>query len=301
MDTTLLVVVPALNEEESIGRVVGDIRRCGERLAELGCDSPHICVVDDGSSDRTAEVARDAGVDHVLVHKGNQGLGAAVRSGLVYGRERDFAIAVKLDADGQHDPADIAALIAPILADRADIVYGDRYPRMTYAMPLVRRMANAVFRSLMRWLTPWDIRDSQPGMFAVSDAYLKVFFISGDYNYTQQILIDSYHKGMRFEQVPITFRRRERGRSFISFRYPFKVLSQILMTLVSVKPLRVFMPLAGLFLAAAGGLFGIELVVWLLGEAERPVEHVNLVLGLSISGLNIACFGLLAELVVRRG
>ena len=297
---SLLVVVPALNEEGSVGRVVEDIRHRSGCLAEHGLDL-RVCVIDDGSTDRTARIAREAGADHILVHGRNRGLGAAVRSGLNFGRDRGFGIVVKLDADGQHDPADIAPLIAPILADRADIVYGDRFPRMAYRMPLVRRLGNAVFRALMRWLTSWDIRDSQPGIFAVNDTYLKLCFISGDYNYTQQILIDSYHKGMRFDQVPVAFKPRESGRSFISLKYPFKALPQILMALVAVRPLRVFMPLAALFLAAAGVLFGVEFAMWLLNKTERPVEHVNLVLGLAVFGLNTGYFGLLAELVVRRG
>ncbi len=258
------------------------------------------CVIDDGSTDRTAEAARAAGGDDILAHKLNRGLGAAVRSGMIQARARGAAIVVKLDADGQHDPADIPDLIAPILAEEADVVYGDRFARITWSMPLIRRVGNKVFRALMRWLTSWDIRDSQPGMFAVNDSYLELCFIPGDYNYTQQILIDAYHKGMRFAQVPISFRARESGESFVSLRYPFKVLPQILIALVSVRPLRVFMPLAGLLLAVAGFVFAAELAMWLLGKTGKPVEHVNLVAGLAIFGLNTAYFGLLAELIVRR-
>ena len=223
---SLLVIIPAFNEEQSIERVVQGARECAGRLAESGLRL-QVCVIDDGSADGTAAAARRAGADHVLVHRRNLGCGAAVRTGLLHGRNQGFGIAVKLDGDGQHDPADIPDLIRPILEDRADVVYGNRFPRITYRMPFVRRVGNALFRALMRWLTHWDVKDSQPGMFAVNDAYLKVSFIPGDYNYTQQVLLDAYLKGMRFEQTPIAFHRREAGESFISLQYPFKVLPQL--------------------------------------------------------------------------
>ena len=295
----MLVIIPAFNEEKSIGRVVAGTRQCARRLSESGLRL-QICVIDDGSSDGTAAAARRTGADHVLVHKLNLGCGAAVRSGLLHGRNRGYGIAVKLDGDGQHDPADIPDLIRPLLEDRADVVYGNRFPRMAYRMPVVRRVGNTLFRALMRWLTRWDIKDSQPGMFAVNDAYLKVSFIPGDYNYTQQVLLDAYLKGMRFEQVPISFNRRETGSSFVSLKYPFKALPQILMLMVLVRPLKVFLPLAAFFLVAAAGVFLVEMALWLAGHTARPVEHTNLVLGLAMFGLNTGFFGLLAEVGVRR-
>ncbi len=295
---SMLVIVPAWNEEGSIARVLEGVRACTGRLAGQGVGLS-VCVIDDGSTDGTAEAARRAGADHVLAHRSNQGVGAAVRSGLAYARDHGFDLVVKLDADGQHDPADIPELIAPVLEDQADLVFGDRFPRMTYRMPLMRRWGNASFRSLMRWLTGLQIRDSQPGMFAANRAYLGGFLLPGDYNYTQQVLLDAYLKGMRFAQVPVTFHARESGDSFISLQYPFRVLPQILLLLVMVRPLKVFLPLAGLFLAAALVLSVVELALWMLGSTSKPVEHVNLVLGLVLFGINTGYFGLLAELLVH--
>ena len=296
---SLLVVIPAFNEGRSVGRVVSAVRKCIESPAQSSLRAS-ICVIDDGSSDDTAAAARRAGADLILVHKLNRGCGAAVRSGLLHGRDHGYEIAVKLDADGQHDPTDIADLIRPILEDRADVVYGNRFPRMTYRMPFLRRAGNMLFRTLMRRLTHWDIKDSQPGMFAVNDTYLKVCFIPGDYNYTQQVLLDAYLKGMRFEQVPVAFNRRKAGNSFVSLKYPLKALPQILMLMVLVRPLKVFLPLAACFLGTAAAVFLVEIAMWFAGCTARPVENTNLVLGLAMFGLNTGFFGLLAELVVRR-
>lgn len=296
---SLLVIIPALNEGGSITRVISEVRGCAEQLAKLSIDL-HICVIDDGSTDDTVDLILQAGVDKVIINNRNLGCGAAVRSGLIYGRDNGFDIVVKLDADGQHNPSDIPALIHPILQGSADIVYGNRFPGLTYRMPFIRRVGNMFFRVIMRWLTNWDIKDSQPGIFAVNASYLKVSFIPGDYNYTQQVLLDSYLKGMKFEQVPVTFRRRESGSSFVSLVYPFKTIPQILMVLVSIKPLKVFMPMAAIFIIAAICIFLTELAMWFSGNAAKPVEHVNLLLGLGMFGLNTGFFGLLAELVVRR-
>ena len=204
-------------------------------------------------------------------------------------------MAVKLDGDGQHDPADIPALILPILDNRADVVYGNRFPRIDYRMPLYRRAGNAAFRGLMRWLTGWDIEDSQPGMFAVNGLGTWRFHSSRATTTTRSRCYSTrYLKGMRFEQAPIAFRRRRSGESFISLQYPFRVLSQLLVLIVLIRPLKIFLPLAGFFLGAGALIATVELGMWATGNAERPVEHVNLVLGLAMFGLNTGFFGLLA-------
>ena len=167
-------------------------------------------------------------------------------------------------------------------------------------MPLIRRAGNYVFTRLMKILTKWKIQDAQPGIFAVNKSYLEVFCIPGNYNYTQQILLDAYHKGMRFEQVNVSFNRREYGKSFVSLFYPFKVLTQILILLSSLRPLIVFVPFGLLFLLSSSVVSIYEIVQWFCGYGNRPIEHVNLVLGTGLFGLQILFFGLLAEIIVNQ-
>jgi glycosyltransferase involved in cell wall biosynthesis len=292
----VVVIVPAYNEETTIARTV-------ETLKQLAASLPQVrlrtFVINDGSRDRTAKNAEEAGVDRLVTHKVNRGLGAAVRSGLHAARVAGADIAVKFDADCQHDPEDIARLIEPVLADEADVVYGNRFGRIEYRMPFVRRMGNMVFTRLMAWLTGWPLRDSQPGIFAVHRTYLERFYIPGDYNYTQQILLDAYHLGLRFQHVPVAFKQRTSGASFVSFKYPFKVLPQLVMVLVGVRPMRVFGPIGLLFLAISGALFCSELLEWIHGNAPKPVVHVNALLGCLTLGLHTLFFGLIADLIVR--
>lgn len=294
----VVVVIPAWNEEQGVADVIKSVRNVECRLdsvAELS-----IYVVDDGSTDATAEIAAKAGAERVVHHRRNQGLGAAVRSGLVAARTDDADIVVKFDADFQHDPNDIPSLIQPIVEDEADLVYGNRFERIEYSMPFMRRAGNFVFTKLMSLLTEWPVKDSQPGIFAAGRSYLERFYLPGDYNYTQQVLLDAYHKGMRFDHVAVRFRQREAGASFVSLRYPFKVLLQIFLLITTLKPLRVFVPLGLFFMIIGGGVLAWDLSQWLEGNYAQPARHVNAVIGSSLFGLQTVFFGILGYLILQQ-
>jgi glycosyltransferase involved in cell wall biosynthesis len=296
----LIVIVPAFNEQERIDATISALLAEKQTLAHKNINLL-LYVIDDGSNDQTGTIAEKAGANRVLRHMVNRGLGAAVRTGLVAARTDKADIVVKFDADLQHDPKDILPLVEPIINDMADVVYGDRFEKISYKMPLIRKIGNQVFTGLMRWLTKWPLRDSQPGIFAINKSYLEVFQIPGDYNYTQQILLDAYHKGMRFEHCPVSFRKRVTGKSFISLRYPAKVLPQIIMVIVGVKPMKIFAPIGLSFFFIGVLVFGIELVVWACGGAAKPVTHVNAVLGSILFGIQTLFFGVLAQLIISMG
>jgi glycosyltransferase involved in cell wall biosynthesis len=295
----LFVVVPAFNEEASIEATIEGLRTCAPGLLDVGF-ALQVYVVDDGSRDLTRALAEGAGADRVLRHNKNRGLGAAVRTGLRAAKTAGADIAVKFDADLQHNPLDILQLIKPILRDEVDIVYGDRFKLISYRMPWVRRNGNKAFTWLMKTLTDWEVTDSQPGIFAVNSEYLSVFRLPGDYNYTQQILLDAYHKGMRFGQVPVEFHARKAGRSFVSLKYPVKVLPQLIMVLIGVAPLKIFGTIGLFFLVLAGVVSVTQISDYLLSGAEKPIMNVNLVLGLLFFGLQSLFFGLLAALINER-
>jgi glycosyltransferase involved in cell wall biosynthesis len=293
----LIVIIPAYNEADSIEATVQGVEGVRPQLEQLGVELVKL-VVDDGSTDATKELAAAAGADRIITHKRNQGLGAAVRTGLEAARGEGADIVVKFDADLQHDPADIVNIIQPVLADKADLVYGNRFDKISYRMPLVRRWGNFTFRELMRRLTHWPIQDSQPGIFACNKDYLTVFELPGDYNYTQQILLDAFLKGMRFAQVPVSFDQRRAGASFVSFRYPYQVLRQIILVMAMTKPMKIFGTAGAAFLTLAVVVFLYQFTTWLLGYSEKPVQNVNLVLGTGLFGLQILFFGVLAKLIV---
>ena len=295
---TCVVVIPVYNEAEAIEKTLDAVIARKPDFAEKGIELK-VFVVDDGSSDNSGRLARGAGVDKVLAHKVNRGLGAAIRTGLVAAKNEKVDMLIKFDADLQHDPDDMLKMVEPLLADRADVVYGQRFDKIEYKMPFIRRMGNIVFTRLMKMLTGWPLKDSQPGIFAVNKKYLEDFYLPGDYNYTQQILLDAYHKGMRFEHVPVLFKKRISGGSFVTLKYPFKVLPQIVQVLVGVKPLLVFGSISILFFGV-GGFVAIENILeWIFGASTKPIGNVNLVLGCAFFGVQSLSFGLLADLIVR--
>ncbi|QWV95942.1 glycosyltransferase family 2 protein [Geomonas nitrogeniifigens] len=292
------MIIPAYNEAERIGETIRALAQIRSKLQDLGlclC----IYVIDDGSTDQTRSICQSCGADRVLYHHVNHGVGAAVRTGFAAARADGADIVVKFDADLQHDPEDILNLIQPILSDEADLVYGNRFDQIEYRMPLLRLAGNVFFTRLMKWLTKWPLKDSQPGILAASKAYVDVFRIPGDYNYTQQILIDAYHKGMRFAHCPVKFRKRVTGKSFITLKYPFKVILQILVIIAGLKPMRIFAPVGLASFLLGSSIFCYEVFLWMINESHRPVAHVNAVLGLLLFGIQTLFFGIIAELTIQ--
>ena len=211
----LVFVIPAHNEEDALPSTLAAIAREHD-------PGSRVIVVDDGSSDTTALVAEIRGAI-VVRHDRNRGLGAALRTGLAAARDLRPRAVVYLDADGEYDPADAHALLAPIEAGTADYVTGSRFGGTLDGMTASRRIANALFSALLSLAAGRWIADGQSGMRAFSPRALAVAEIAHDYNYAQVLTLDLLHKGMRMAEVPISYRRRRLGRSFISAQYLWRV------------------------------------------------------------------------------
>ena len=218
---SLAVVIPARNEEATIGELlvrIAGVRVSGYRLRPI--------VVDDGSTDRTAEIARGLGA-LVIRHPENRGLGAAVRTGLRVAVEAGASAVAYPDADLEYSPEDIPVLVEPILAGRADYVLGSRSLAGRRGMRLHRRLGNYAFTALLMLLSRRRITDGQTGIRAFSREAADRAEIIHDYNYAQVLTLDLLRKGFRLEEVPVHYRVREHGVSFVNWRYPAKVLPAI--------------------------------------------------------------------------
>jgi hypothetical protein len=207
-----LAVVPACDEEAAVAGVLAGLpcRACGFAVDRL--------VVDDGSSDATAHVAREHGA-RVIAHGRSRGLGAAVRTGLELARDEGYAAAVSLDGDGEYDPADFETVLEPIARGRADYVTGSRFlgaPRS--GMSWHRTLANRATSALLGTLLHTVVTDGQTGYRAFSARALAAVRIRHDYNYAQVLTLSLWGAGIDAVEVPITYRRRSTGRSFV--RYP---------------------------------------------------------------------------------
>ncbi len=227
----LTIIIPAWNEAANIQSVIAGIPR--HALGAAGWQ-PSVVVVDDGSADDTAAVARDAGAEHVLSHSRNLGLGAALRTGLAAARELGARAAVYIDADGEYDPAIMLRLLTPIASGEADYVLASRFRGKRVGMRLLQAVGNRGFTFLTsllcgRWLT-----DAQTGYRAFSGQALERAEIIHDYNYAQVLTLNLLRKRMRLREVPGDYRVRQNGKSFIRrFEYCRRVLPAIARELLS--------------------------------------------------------------------
>jgi hypothetical protein len=221
-----IAILPAHNEEGSVGRVIDEIR-----AADPAFD---VVVVDDGSVDRTVAVAREKGVAVVSLPF-NLGIGGAMQTGFRYAFENDFDIAVQIDADGQHDPKELPKILAPVLSGEADLVVGSRFrdeSRGTYRAPLLRRLGIQLFAAIVSLLIRQRVTDTTSGFRAVNRLGIKLFAADYPHDYPEvEATVMVFKHRLRLKEVAVRMREREAGRSSIgaldSIYYMVKVLLAI--------------------------------------------------------------------------
>ena len=219
-----IAVVPALNEEDTVGRVIDEIR-----LFDPGFD---IVVVDDGSTDGTAGIAADRGA-HVLRLPFNLGIGGAVQTGYRFAFERGYDIAVQVDGDGQHDPAQLGAILGPVLSGEADLCVVSRFAGGSgYRSSFARRIGIKLFARVVSAVVRQKVTDTTSGFRAVNRKGIALFAADypHDYPEVEATVMCVKHK-LRLREVPVEMRERGGGASSItalrSIYYMTKVLLAI--------------------------------------------------------------------------
>jgi glycosyltransferase involved in cell wall biosynthesis len=256
----LLVTLPALDEERTVGDVVRGVPR---EIA--GVDRIDVLVVDDGSIDATGERAREAGAQ-VIRHPISRGVGAAFHSGLSHGIESGADLIVNIDADGQFDPADIPKLVAPVLEGRADFASASRFadPALTPEMPAIKRWGNRMMSRLISRLAGQTFHDVSCGMRCYSRSAALQLHLLGRFTYTQEVFLNLAFKQLRIAEVPLRVRgEREFGESRVAgnlWRYALRSAQIIFRCYRDYRPLRFFGGVAALFAAPAFAL-GLFLLV----------------------------------------
>ncbi len=290
----LIIQIPAYNEESTLPQTLRDLPR-----SLPGVDRVEVLVVDDGSTDRTAQVAREAGADHVVQLKQNQGLATAFSVGLETALRLGADIIVNTDADNQYRGEDIARLVRPIVDGQADIVVGDRGVA-----------ALEHFSPLKRWLQKWGswvvgraagipIPDATSGFRALSrEAALRLTVLS-DYTYTLETLIQAGARKMRVVYVPVRTNPQTRPSRLIRSIPSFLALSAVTIVrfYTMYRPLRVFTAVGGVLIA--GGLaLGLRfLYFYLQSRGSGHVQSLILAAILTIVGFQVCLIGLVADLI----
>ena len=212
-----LIFIPAWNEQESVVQVVRDVR---ERLPEAD-----LLVVDDGSTDATAERARRAGA-LVASHPFNQGLGAALQTGYLYAQRRGYDYCAHLDADGQHPAEELARLLAAVWNDECDLALGSRYHAPStealiegehYRPTLVRRLGMGLFRGLLTFTTRHRFTDTTSGFRAANGHAIRLFAARYQPDFAElESLQRAVRHGLRIKELQVTMLPRAAGTSKIT-------------------------------------------------------------------------------------
>jgi hypothetical protein len=217
-----IAIVPAYNEEGCVAQVIDEIREFDWEM--------QIVVVDDGSLDRTAEVARARGV-HVLKLPFNLGIGGSVQTGFRYAWENGYQLAVRVDGDGQHDPSQLGAVLEPVLAGEADICVGSRWRERGdgYRSTATRRIGIRILAGTVSLLTRQRVTDPTSGFQALNRKAITLFAADYPHDYPEvEALVMLIRHRLRLKEVAVQMRPRAAGRSSIrtfgSVYYMVKVL-----------------------------------------------------------------------------
>ncbi len=250
----IAVIIPAYNEEKTIAEVINTIPDFVDKIV----------VVDDCSTDRTAQKSTEAGAE-VIKHLANQGVGAAFHSGVEYVLNGRFDIMVNIDADGQFTPSDISKLIDPIIDGKGGFVTASRFidPGFIPDMPWINRWGNRQMSRLISTLIGKRFYDVSCGFRAYSRDTLMKLNLVGRFTYTQETFLDLVFKNTSIKEVPIHVKYFKDRKSRVSGsipRYMYRTLKIIFRTYRDYMPLRFFWGI-GLFFLIFSFFFGSILLV----------------------------------------
>lgn len=292
----LVIQIPCFNEASTLPVTLEGLPRAVE-----GVDAIEVLVIDDGSTDGTAEVARGYGVDKVVHLPENRGLANAFAKGLEESLRLGADIIVNTDADNQYQGAYVENLIAPILRGDAEIVIGDRQIDTIEHFSRMKKWLQKLGSRVVRWVSGTDIPDTTSGFRAFSrDAALRLSIYS-EYTYTLETIIQAGKKGIAICSVPVKTNPATRESRLIqsTLQYIFRSTITILRIFLMYEALRVFLSIsvfpliAGLFLLLRFGYF------FAMGDGSGHIQSLIVASILMVLAFLIILLGLLADLIAR--
>lgn len=284
----VLVAIPCFNEGLTIGSLV--------LKARLYADE--VLVIDDGSKDRTAEIASLAGAT-VITHTGQLGKGAGVRDAMNYARDGGYRALVLIDGDGQHNPDEIPAVVAPILSGRADLVIGSRFLETDYDIPLYRRFGQIVLNIFTNVSSDYHSTDSQSGFRALSQRALEDLDLKSDgYNVESDMLSSFSASGYTITEVPISVKYEVPHKHKKNpLTHGFGVLTNIIGTIGTRKPLTAF-GTPGILIALVGLIISTWGAYRYTQTMQVPFFTISIGALLTLTGLLLITSGLILHSLI---
>lgn len=290
----LIIQIPCYNEEETLGITYNDLPKHID-----GIDTIEYLIINDGSKDRTVEVAKELGFHHVVSFKQNKGLAKGFMAGLDACLHLSADIIVNTDADNQYCGADIEKLVRPILDGKADIVIGERPIDDTEHFSWKKKKFQHLGSWVVRVASETDIPDAPSGFRAYSrEAALRMNVVN-NYTYTLETIIQAGHNKIAMTSVPIRTNGETRpSRLFSSmWRYMKRSASVIVRSFMMYKPLR-FFSIWGSILLASGIFLGARFLYFLsIGAGDGHVQSLILTAVLILMGVQVIMIGLQADII----
>lgn len=284
---SITAIIPALNEEISIGTVVLKTKKYADR----------VIVVDDGSTDSTAEVARLAGAD-VVSHPKNMGKGQALKTGFNLAKQNGTRVIVTIDADGQHDPDEIPLVIEPILSRKADMVIGSRYLNGN-SIPLYRRIGQKVLDMATNIDSGINVTDTQSGFRAFDVKTVPIFrFEQNGFSIESEMLTEVANAGLVVKEVDIRVRYDVDCSTENPVVHGVKVLVNILKDMEFKRPLYYF-TIPGMILGTIGLGMGLKFLQDFYHGGSLQFGPTLLMILLTLVGLFMAFTGIILHSISR--
>ena len=287
--------IPCLNEEETLPATIGDIPR-----EVAGIDRVEVLIIDDGSTDRTSEVARECGADHVLRFPQNRGLGHAFKAGFDACLRLGADIIINTDGDNQYFGGDIDKLVAPIIDGRADLVIGDRQTGDIAHFSPVKRHLQSVGSRVISRLADLSVPDVASGFRAFSRDVAMQLSTFTDFDHTAEHVIESGRKRLAVVSVPIrTNPKLRESRLFSNIgEFVFRSGSISLRAYARYKALKIF-ALFGAFTFVLGFLIGVRFLYFFLFTEHGMLHVQSLILAaiLLLAGFQMFLTGVMADLI----
>src|SRR4051812_15527276 len=289
----LIIQIPCFNEEQQLPETLRHLPHAVD-----GFETVEWLIIDDGSTDRTVEVAREHGVDHVVRLTNNKGLAAAFQAGLDAGLKLGADVIVNTDADNQYKAADIPRLVEPILAPHADIVVGDRQVQTVEHSSPTKKLLQRLGSWVVRQASGTDVLDTTSGFRAYNgEAALQLIVVSR-YTYTLESLIQAGKMSMAIEDVPISPNETERESRLAgsTSAYVRRNAFAIFRAYTLYEPLRVFMMLTIVFAVLALAAWSPFLFDWIV-NGDRSAHIQSLILGavLMLAAVQMFALGIIGD------
>jgi glycosyltransferase involved in cell wall biosynthesis len=290
----LIIQIPCLNESETLEETIRDLPREIE-----GLDSVEVLIIDDGSTDNTSEVARELGVDHIVRFPQNRGLAKGFMAGVDACLKLGADIIVNTDADNQYCGADIPKLVQPILDGKADMVVGDRQVETVEHFSATKKKLQKIGSWVVRLASETKVPDATSGFRALSREAAMRLFVTSEFTYTLETLIQAGHAHLAVAAVPIRTNAKTReSRLFKSIsHYLRRSASTIIRIYTMYRPLKAFLYLALLFFLLGTAGVGRFFYFHLTEPDAGHVQSLILAAGLLIVAFTAFVAGLQADLI----